>query len=124
LIVVTASPPAKLLVWIALWQFSASIVRQVEAAREARAAAGAKEREAMARFFLHLRTPQGLVSDGRGVELAHLGKVRESMTRVAVDLARNDPAAADWTFEVADEVGRTVLTEKLGALLPNPSPSA
>jgi hypothetical protein len=71
----------------------------------------------MARFFLHVRTPDGLIPDGEGIELAHLGDLRKNAVAVASDLIGDDPLAADWNFEVADEMGRTVLSERLGDLI-------
>jgi hypothetical protein len=73
----------------------------------------------MARFFAHVRTPSGLIPDGEGFELANIGKLRESASRIAADLVANNPAAIDWTFELTDEVGRTVLTLLLRDCLPD-----
>ncbi|HVB88812.1 MAG TPA: hypothetical protein VND97_01300 [Beijerinckiaceae bacterium] len=78
----------------------------------------------MARYFLHVRTPGGLAPDGEGVELARLGDLHREVVKVAADLIGGDPAAADWRFEVADEMGRTVLSERLGALVPRPAASS
>ena len=75
----------------------------------------------MPRFFLHLRTSEGLNMDGKGVELAHLGDLRKSASKIAVDLLADNPGAADWRFEVEDETGRTVFTERLGDLIPSQS---
>ncbi len=64
----------------------------------------------MPRYFAHVRTPNGLVPDNEGFELSQLGRANDSCARVAADLVAKDPSAKDWTFEVADELGRTVLT--------------
>ena len=71
----------------------------------------------MARFFFNIRTPTGLIDDAEGTELARLGDLRHSAKKVAIDLIQDNPAAADWTFEVRDELGRTVFSEKLKDLV-------
>jgi hypothetical protein len=77
----------------------------------------------MARFFLHIRTSDGvLIRDDEGTELLHLGRLRDTATKVAADLIRDDPAAADWTLEVSDETDRVVLSEKLRQFVPVGSP--
>jgi hypothetical protein len=78
----------------------------------------------VARFFAHVRTPSGLIPDGEGFELANIGKLHENAARIAADLVANNPAAADWTFELADEVGRTVLTLPLRDCLRDANPTA
>ena len=78
----------------------------------------------MARFFAHVRTPDGLVPDNEGFELAQLGRAHESCARVAADLVASNPSAKDWTFEVADETGQTVLTLPLRDCLEGGNPNA
>jgi hypothetical protein len=68
----------------------------------------------MARFFLHIRKPDGAALYTSGIELARLGRLHDSVTKIANDLVHDDPAAADWSFEVHDETGRNVLSDKLG----------
>jgi hypothetical protein len=78
----------------------------------------------MARFFAHVRTATALIPDSEGFELEKLGKVHANCARVAADLVASDPSARDWTFEIADETGRTVLTLPLRDCLEGGNPNA
>jgi hypothetical protein len=68
------------------------------------------ESNPMPRFFARVRTATSLVPDEKGFELATLGKIHAEVARLAKDLVASDPSAVTWTFEIADEEGRTVLT--------------
>ena len=76
----------------------------------------------MARYFLYFHSPQGRVGDP--VELVHLGKLHDSVTKVANDFVRDNSAAAEWTFEVRDETGRNVLSDKLGKFVTADKPTS
>ena len=78
----------------------------------------------MARYFAHVRTATDLIPDGEGFELENLGKVHVNAARIAVDLVASDPRALDWTFEITDEMGRTVLTLPLRDCLQSGNPNA
>lgn len=78
----------------------------------------------MARFFAHVRTDTELVPDGEGFELANIGKLHESATRIATDLVASNPKAIEWSFELTDETGRTVLVLPLRDCLPNAKSNA
>jgi hypothetical protein len=71
----------------------------------------------MPRFYLHVRTPLGLLMDAEGVELADADRLRESMSRLAIGLVDDHPGAAAWNFEVRDERGQPVLSDCLRNLL-------
>jgi hypothetical protein len=78
----------------------------------------------MARFFAHVRTATALIPDSEGFELENLGKVHANCVRVAADLVASDPHALDWTFEITDEMGQTVLTLPLRDCLQSGNPNA
>jgi hypothetical protein len=71
----------------------------------------------MPRFYLHVRTPLGLLMDAEGVELAGADRLRESLLRVAIGLVDDYPAAAAWSFEVRDERRRVVFFDCLKNLI-------
>ena len=73
----------------------------------------------MAHFFAHVRTDKGLVPDKEGFQLANVGKARESCSRIAKDLVGSNPSAINWTFELTDEMGRTVLVLPLRDCMPD-----
>ena len=71
----------------------------------------------MAHFFAHVRTSTRLIPDNDGFELANIGRLRETAAKIAADLVAKDPHAINWTFELSDENGRTVLRLPLSECL-------
>jgi hypothetical protein len=39
------------------------------------------------------------------------------MTKLAPDLLGDNPSSKDWTFEIHDEMGRIILSKKIGDLV-------
>ena len=70
----------------------------------------------MAQYYFHVRTDRGLVEDEEGIDLAHMQAVRHE----ALVSAHEFIAEAEWsgalTFEVADDLGDTVLILPIQAL--------
>ncbi len=70
----------------------------------------------MAHYYFHVRTDRGLVEDEEGIDLAHMQAVMSE----ALVSAHEFIAEAEWsgalTFEVADDLGDTVLILPIQAL--------
>ncbi len=70
----------------------------------------------MAQYYFHVRTDRGLVEDEEGIDLAHMQAVMSG----ALVSAHEFIAEAEWsgalTFEVADDLGDTVLILPIQAL--------
>jgi hypothetical protein len=73
------------------------------------------------RYYLNVRTDDGLIVDDEGVELAGLGDVMEEARQAARDIVADRVKHGDkvdnGAFEIRDQTGVTVMTIPIRSVL-------
>jgi hypothetical protein len=71
----------------------------------------------MPRYFFHIRSPQGRVTDETGIEFNSLDEAiadaRRARGEMIADAAMEDPSNSSSAFEITDPSGRVLATVPL-----------